>query len=93
MDVTLNSTLSWDPIVGAEFQVQVLDAVNAPLVAPINNGTVSFISVGLLLLGLPGGTYKLQVRAALPGGGLPSPWSSITVTLVGFAAPTGLVIT
>ena len=92
-DVTLNQTFSWDPIIGAEFQTRVLDAVNAEIVPIANNGTSTSIGVSALLGGLPGGTYKLQVRATLPGGLLPSPWVGITVTLVGFGGPTGLAVT
>ena len=90
MDVTLNSTLSWAPIAGAEFQVQVLDAVSAPVVAPIDTGTKNSVGTRAVLAGLPGGAYRIQVRALLPGGGLPSPWASVEVALVGPLPSTGL---
>ena len=94
MDVTLSNTLSWDPIIGAEFQVRVLNVTGAPIGSIVENGTVNSIGIVALLSGLPGNTYKFQVRSILPGGGLPSAWSAeIVVTLVGFPVPTGLVIT
>lgn len=94
MDVTLGSILSWDPIPGAHFQVQVKDGTNVILVPAHNTGATNSVLVGDLLVGQPGTNFKFSVRSLNPDGTLPSAWSpDLSVTLVGFPVPINLVIT
>lgn len=93
MNVTLNSVLGWDAIPGALFQVQVKDGVDAVQVAAYDVGADNFVTVGDLLAGLSGTSFKFAVRSVLPGGVLPSAWSpDLSVTLIGFPVPANLTI-
>ena len=92
MKVTLASIFSWDAVVGANFDIRILDGGGTTIQTITDVGSATSYPLAAALTGQAAGGYTLQVRTKNPDGSLPSAWSELNVILVGFPAPTGLTV-
>lgn len=92
MNVTLASVFSWDTVVGANYDVRILNGGGTEILPVTDVGSTTSYLLTTALTGQATGLFKLQVRTKNPDGSLTSSWAELMVTLVGFPAPTGLAV-
>ena len=98
MNATLGQSLTWNPIPGAHFDVRVVNFNNAAIVyhdaLDVGSNSSILLSTLLAVVDLTTAThFNVFVRSKLPGGALPSSWSSaLDLQIVGFGVPTGLSV-